>query len=128
MTRINLVPVEELTREHLLGENKEITRTFGLARKAQFEVMRGKRKLPEKYTMGEGHVTFFYNKLGFVADRYEQISDEMRRRGYTTNQIPRADLLAGINPLLYGGYTPTDDAIAISRARISERLAQKGQK
>ena len=125
MTRINLVPVEELTREHLLGENKEITRVFGLSRKAQFEIMRGKRKLPEKYTLGDGHVTFFYDKLGFIADRYESIVAEMIVRGYKPNPIPRADLLANIDKRMHGSYVPDDEALALSRGRIADRLAEK---
>ncbi len=31
MTRINVVPVEELSNEHLLGENHEITMVYNLA-------------------------------------------------------------------------------------------------
>lgn len=125
MTRINVVPVDELPRPMLSGENKEITRVFGLARKAQFDIIKGKRKLPEKYTMGEGHVVFFYDKLKFIADRYESIVEEMRRRGYHPNPIPREELLAGISPKLYNDYVPTEEAIAISRARIQERLKDK---
>lgn len=104
MTRINLIPVEELTRQHLQGEYKEITRVFGLAHKAQFDIIKGNRKLPKEYTMGEGHVTFFYNKLKFIADRYESLVAEMQgsfgsyephlqRRGYKPNPISRKDLL-----------------------------------
>ncbi len=97
MTRINLIPVENLHKKHLVAETHEITRVFGLASKAQFDIIKRRRKLPETFRMSEGHVLFFYDKLAFIANRYEQLSDEMRRRGYKPNQIPREELLAGID-------------------------------
>lgn len=125
MTRINLIPVEELHRLHLQGEMKEITRVFGLARKAQFEVIRGKRKLPPEFVLGTGHVSFFYNKLKFIADRYEQLTKEMQRRGYKPNPIPREDLLKGIDTRLHLDYIPTEAAVALSRQRIIEMLPKE---
>lgn len=118
---------------HLQGELKEITRVFGLARKAQFDIIKGKRKLPQEYTMGTGHVLFFYNKLKFIADRYESLVFEMQgsfgsyephsqRRGYKPNPISRKDLLDKIDTRLYNDYVPTQEAIAINRERINLRL------
>lgn len=122
MTRVNLVPVEELTRLHLQGELTEITRVFGLARKAQFDIIRGRRKLPLAYTMGDGHVMFFYNKLKFIALRYQSLVDEMLRRGYKPNRISTEDLMSGIDYRLFNDYVPTPEALAISWGRINERL------
>lgn len=45
-----------------------------LARKAQHEVIRGSKKLPLHYTLGTGHVLFFYNKLGFISKRYVELT------------------------------------------------------
>jgi len=38
MTRINVVQPSELTGKHLVAEVHEITRIFGLSRKAQYEI------------------------------------------------------------------------------------------
>jgi hypothetical protein len=125
MTRINTIPVKELTRMHLQGELKEITRVFGLVRKAQ---QRGKNKwnygIPKEYTMGTGHVKFFADKLLYILNRYHELVDEMRARGYKPNPIPDEDLLEGIDKSWMGDYTPTEDAIKINRARIEERLKE----
>ena len=121
MTRINLVPVEELSNEHLLGENHEITRVYNLARKAQHEVIRGRKKLPLHYTLGTGHVLFFYNKLGFISKRYVELTEELRRRGYFPNPIPLEKLEEGIDRRMFFNYTPTQDALEINRQRIKER-------
>lgn len=125
MTRINLVKPEELTRLHLQAELKEITRVFGLSRKAQFDVIKGKRKLPTEYTLGTGHVLFFYNKLKFISDRYQSLVVEMQNRGYKPNQISTEDLMQGIDNRLYLDYTPTQAAIEINKQRISDRLLPK---
>lgn len=122
MTRVNVVPVEELTRQHLQGEYKEITRIFGISRKAQYEFLRGKYKIPSEYTLGTGHCKFFINKLKFIADRYESLVAEMQHRGYKPNPISRKDLLDKIDTRLYNDYIPTQEAIAINRERIALRL------
>ena len=97
MTRINVVPVSELTNKHLVAENHEIARVYNLARKAQQGVLRGSKKLPLYYTMGTGHVMFFYNKLGFISERYLALNEEMRRRWYSPNPIPLEILEEGVD-------------------------------
>jgi len=122
MTRVNVVPVEALTRQHLQGEYKEISRVFGLARKAQFDVIKGKKRIPLAYTLGTGHVLFFYDKLKYIHDRYFQLVSEMRNRGYKPNAISSEELLAGINVKLYNDYIPTEEAKQINLERINLRL------
>ncbi len=121
MTRINVVPAKELSNEHLFGENHEITRVYNLARKAQNEVLRGSKKLPLKYTLGTGHVLFFYNKLEFISKRYVELTKELQRRGYSPNPIPLEKLEEGIDRRMFFDYTPTQDALEINRQRINER-------
>lgn len=115
MTRINCIPVEELTDKHLIAEYREIPRVYKLAnRKAQ---------IPPYYTMGTGHVKFFYNKLGFVTIRFLSIVEEMKRRGfnpkYTT--IPDGSVCDRTRGL-WGDWEPTAEALKINRDRIAERL------
>jgi len=125
MTRINLIDPSELTGKHLVAETREITRVFGLARKAQFDIIKGKRKLPTEYTLGTGHVLFFYNKLKFIALRYQSLVAEMQSRGYKPNKISTIVLMQGIDKSLYLDYHPTQAAIEINKQRISNRLQGK---
>lgn len=120
MTRINLIPPEELHYKHLVAEYREITRVPTLVRNAKNRMH--KISIPKQYQMGVGHVTHFFDKLGFIADRYESLCNEMRRRGYTCNQIPRSELLKDIDSRLLGAYNPTVDAVKINRYRIIERM------
>lgn len=118
MTRVNLIPVEELSNSHLIAEKHEITRVVTLAKRSKPNI-----KIPPNYTMGKGHVTFFYNKIGFVINRYELLCDEVRKRGFVCNQIPTLSLLASMPSHLINNFTPDCTAIDISRSRIVDRLA-----
>ena len=116
MTRINLIPVQELINKHLIAEKHEITRVFALAKKSKSP------EIPNNYRMGTGHVTFFYDKLAFVVKRYEDLCNEIRKRGFVCNQISSKELLLGMPTNLINDYSPTNIDIEISRNRISERL------
>ena len=120
MTRINLVPPEELHTKHLVAELHELPRVFTLARKAQRELH--KKAIPSTYTLGTGHVLFFYQRLGFLADRYEALCYEMRCRSFKCNQIPREDLLKDIDVRLIRAYNPSHTDIELNRKRILERM------
>ena len=119
MTRINLVHPSKLSTKHLVAEYREIVRVFALARMAQHEMHR--RKQPSAYTLGAGHVLFFYDKLKFVSDRYDSLCQEMVDRGFICNRIPMEDLHNGIGKHMFHNYTPTETAIAINMQRIKDR-------
>jgi len=119
------VPVTELTREHLVAEYRELPRVFPLAVAA---MERGERpddpRNPTEYRLGTGHVRFFYARLGYLRDRHNQLCDEMTRRGYATNL--RGFWFEYARPSMHNwwnDWTPTEDAMAINRGRIAERLA-----
>jgi len=123
MTRINCVPVEELCDKHLVAEYHEITRVFGLVRK---NVLAGKDLFkipaPAEYTLGTGHVKFFYTRLAWVERRMADLALEMNRRKMKV----RLDLLKGISdglPVeLFGEWEPDEKALIINRERLAERL------
>lgn len=129
MTRINVVEPSELTNKHLMGELHEITRVYGLVRKAQDRKInkynfKDKIKQPDAYTMGTGHVYFMYDKLGFITKRYYALNDEAKSRGFKVNPINQDELTSGIHSWWFGDYNPTPEALEINRQRISERLGE----
>ena len=119
MTRINVVPVTELCDKHLLAEYHEITRVFKLARPCP--------DAPKEYTLGNGHVKFFYDKLGFITERTKQLIAELSKRGYKVKlgvynlEYNRA---VHLDRRFWNDYTPTPEALEINRARIAERISQ----
>lgn len=117
MTRINVgVPPKDLCRQHLLAEAREIKRIPNLIVKGKFNL----DKQPSKFTLGTGHVKFFYTRLGFLKSRYEEIYAECLRRGYNTTYFGNA--WDDVPKHFMGDYTPTDIDRNLVLDRINERL------
>jgi len=120
VTRINCIPVEELTDKHLGAEYRELPRVFALVRDA---AAKGKRPWDFPilhYTLGTGHVQFFYTRLSYLIDRYAELVAECRKRGRVVNfpDLPTH----GLPDEWFGSWTPDETAQAVNRARIAQRL------
>lgn len=128
MTRINCIPPRELSREHLIAEYRELPRIFALARAA---IARGERpddpRNPTRYTLGTGHVRFFYCRLGYLLKRQLAIIEEMRTRGYRPGFDDPAALMIGLPIAWCQDWEPTPEAIAVNLARIDARNSRKGR-
>ena len=118
------MPVKELVDEHLRGEYHELPRAFThvLAR-----VEKGHKfnDIPETYRMGKGHETFFFDKCGYLILRFNELIDEMLERGYEAKEEFYGSVLKSCEAIpahLCNTWEPTEEALAISRARIKERL------
>jgi len=117
MTRINAgMNPAELTRAHLIAEHREIKRVPNSVRTGQAILV----EIPDVFRMGTGHVRFFYDKLGYLKERYIQIRDECYRRGYNVTDYVEA--WNGVPDHLMNGWEPTDEAIRLVSQRIAERL------
>jgi len=127
MTRINLVPPEELTDQHLMREYQELPRIVGLVRKA---IHKGRKpsdfKIAPDYILGSGHVTFFYNKLEFLRKRQLSLIAELLKRQY---KIVHQDglVLSDISDEWKRDYAPTENGLMLSRNRIREKILMKPQ-
>lgn len=120
MTRINCIPPQELTDRHLVAEYRELPRVFRLIRKWQERPS----ELPQSYTMGKGHVRFFYNKALWLMIRQQSLIAEMIRRGMSPQFRNANELMAGIDRSRQQEslWTPTYRDQWINRERIKERL------
>jgi len=124
MTRINVVPPSELTGKHLCAEYREITRLPGnlaksLSRAKPFSM----DEIPSKYTLGTGHVKYFYNKMLFLEKRFDALIGEMLSRGYNPTYRD-SSIFRNCDDIFYNDYIPTAEAIEINRQRIIERLTK----
>ena len=120
MTRINCVPPEELSRQHLLAEYRELPRVFKLAEKAYTA---GCVPGIDKYTLGAGHVKFFYKRLGYCKNRFHALREEMLRRGYQPSYDKTPTVI--VEQDWFQDWTPDEHALRINRERILERTTQK---
>lgn len=75
------------------------------------------------YTLGTGHVKFFYDKLGYIEKRYTALINEMLRRGYkpTYSNTMRIDF-SDIPNIFWKDWTPDANSVIINQQRIADRM------
>lgn len=119
MTRINAtIPPAKLCDQHLVAEYREILRTIALATKKPVD----EKKLPVKFTLGTGHVLFFYNKLKYIHKRFDSLRAELIRRGFEANMEYDHRKMIG-HDHLYRDWQGTDEANRLVIDRIYERAS-----
>ena len=126
MTRINIVPTRELADQHLVAEYRELFMVGSALARTLKSPNRDKSlsSIPEKFTLNTGHVKFFYNKGRFLHKRYDELVEEMKRRGM--NPDPERVFKRDQWPdELYQDWQPDDQELAIVRQRIQERIDAK---
>lgn len=122
MTRINCgIPVEELSREHLQAEHREIKRIPNCVAKGRYSL----KDQPHKFVLGVGHVKFFYDKLLYLKNRYESLYEECRLRNINVQNYSSA--WDNVPKNLMNDYIPTEQDRQIVRERISEKLNKKNK-
>lgn len=122
MTRINLVPVEELSDQHLIAEYHELPRVV-------------KQKIsidgaPREYCLGKGHMKWARLHLLFTLSRYYKLCWEMKERGFKVNYSDAEFSLFCLESEIareyrWEDYIPTEKDIKLSRDRLVEKIKQK---
>lgn len=125
MTRINsAINPKNLTDSMLIAELRELPRIFTAVQK---RISQNKKfnDIPKKFTLGIGHVKFFYNKCGFLSKRHEELRKEYSNRFEKEYLF---DIEKSKVPLtLFNDYTPTDDEKILLIDRISLRILETTQ-
>lgn len=117
MTRINVVHPSILTRQHLLAEWHEIGRIVTLAEKGV-----DPSTIPDRYTLGTGHMKFFTNKLGFITQRMAWLASEMRLRGFEPDGRKQIDAVARSILVGFGEpWTPDKGDLSTNLSRLISR-------
>jgi len=118
MTRINIgIPPKQLTDKHVMAEHRELKRIPNVVSRGRYNL----KTAPPQFTLGKGHVSFFYDKLGYLKKRYIELYNECRARGFNVQcYISSWD---GVPSQLMNDYTPTERDIQIVSERIADRIA-----
>jgi len=122
MTRINcgILP-SELSTKHLIAELREIKRipnhVYSNSEKLNI------KGIPDKFTLGTGHVRFFYNKLEYLYKRYQELYIEAKTiRGFNIEDYSHSFINAiSVRPDLNKNYNETLDDRNILLNRLLER-------
>jgi len=125
MTRINIIPPDELMDQHLVAEYREITMVpAALNRTLNSKSGFNPKKVADTYTLNTGHVYFFYDKGKYLDKRYKELINEMKARGM--NPDPSRKFPKDVFPAnLFNDWSPTSDEQDIARERINFRISQK---
>lgn len=124
MTRINLIDPSHLTKRHLIAEYKEITQFLHNVKKSNL------KDLPKNFTMGTGHVKFFYNKGEYIFDRFCSLKEELIKRSIKIDEEKFSDrlneILNSFDPNRgYNNYKPCKLDYLIVIERIKLRINEK---
>ena len=124
MTRINVgIPPAKLHKKHLIAELHEIIRIPGLVEK-RIRKGFGFNDIPKKFTLGAGHVKFFYDKGLYTYVRYLQLKHEAERRGIKVTDYHSLWQIYAEHPHLENDYKPTARDKFIITQRINLRISQ----
>lgn len=117
MTRINTgISAQELPDKLLLAELREIKRIPNVIKSGRYN-MAGQ---PKEFTLGTGHVKFFYDKLEYLLERYNNLRWEALYRGFNVSDW--RDAWDGVPPELMNNYIETSR----DRQLLIERIHEKG--
>ncbi len=117
MVRVNLISPEKLADQHLIAEYAEILMLVEYIRSYP-----NTKDIPENFTLGEGHMKFFKDKVFYLKRRHERLKKEMKKRGFK----PRKTInLKGINKKLIKDWKPEEKDLKIIRKRLIKRIKQK---
>ena len=123
MTRINLgIKPSELCNKHLLAEHRELKRIPNIIKSGRYSL----NNIPKHFTLGKGHVKFFYNKLLYLKKRYFQLHKECLKRGFHV-----IDFSSSFNNLpisLMNDYALRKGDREIIVQRINQKLSQMNEK
>lgn len=118
MTRISAgVKPIELCDRMLIAEHREIKRIPNAIKSGKAVV----KDIPTRFTLGTGHVKFFYDKLSYLKARYESLHAECLERGFDVQDF--TDAFDNIPQELMGDWEECDECRQIVLERIWERLA-----
>lgn len=111
------IPPKQLSRQHLLAEHREIKRIPNAVRLGRANM----NNIPAQFTLGTGHVKFFYNKLGYLFNRYSAIYWECLNRGYDVEYYGLAWDGVDYTHELWGNWEPTQADIELIKQRLKEK-------
>ena len=126
MTRINLVPPEELSDQHLVAEYREI---FMVGSSLQRSLRspnweKTKKSISKQFTLNKGHVKFFYDKGKYLSERYDELIKEMKKRQMSPNPL-RTFKKEQWPDDLFNTWRPNDYDLKVVRTRIQMKINLK---
>lgn len=121
MTRINVVPVKDLTDQHLMAEYRELPMVLASARRSKPQGYKG----TDRYTLNKGHVMFFYNKKRWLLNRWLELITELYDRKYNIDPSARVVDWTQLDKFPQVEWAPDSHAVSVNQQRLDERINAK---
>ena len=122
MTRINCVDPLVLEDSFLLAEHREIKRIPNqLLSKGYNPSLYSK---PKEYVLGKGHVTFFFDKLIYLYQRYQNLHYECLHRGFAVSWLWPEDWIF-LDYNLKNNWTPSSKDQETNIERLISNIDKK---
>lgn len=119
MTRISAsIRPNELCDKMLMAEHREIIRIPNTIKSGKAKV--NLSKISSNFKLGTGHVTFFYNKLKYLHNRYRLLYLECKDRGFNVQDYNSC--FEDLPESLYNDWTEDAETRKIVVERINTRL------
>ena len=116
MTRINsgIKPIQ-LCDSHLFAEYRELKRIPNTITSGKAVI----KDIPKQFTLGKGHVKWYYPRLKYLHKRSDALYQELLKRGFNVEDY--SSCFQSLPPELYNDWDDIE-AKTILVERISERL------
>lgn len=130
--RCNLVDPRILTDQHLIAERRELrmippllSQQFRMLNSTQNVKVNITTKIPKQFVLGQGHMLFWLDKFKFLENRFNELTREMKIRGFNPDYNLQLDTTLAKTLDLYLSWIPTQQDILLSKTRIVKRILQK---
>ena len=98
------------------SQHRELKRIPNCISKCKYDL----RNQPKNFTLGAGHVKFFYTRLLYLKNRYQELYKECINRNFNVQYY--GDAWNNVPIELMNDYIPTENDRKIILDRIKERL------
>lgn len=129
MTRVNLVYVQDLADQHLFAEWREVKMVPAALRRSLRsrsikDILSG---IPDHYTLNTGHVSFFFDKMTWLANRYTELTYELVNRDYNISEHSTMDIFFKDIPEEFTLDTWASNAaeVAVNVERVNLRINER---
>lgn len=112
-----------LLDQHLVAEYRELLIPYGQILYLKSNIEEILKKIPSKFCLGKGHVSFFRDKQFYLMKRFFLLKDEMIARGFE----PKLDFwnMEKVPLVLAKDWKPINEDIILIKERIKERFLSK---
>lgn len=123
--RCNILPPFKILDQHLIAERRELRMIPPLLEKRVKSGKDIRSGIPFKYTLGSGHMLFWLDKMRYLSNRFDLLTEEMLNRGFKANLSLTFDMECAIMTGMDGDWVPSSGDFDVIITRLKEKIAKR---